>query len=478
MADDMKTTRRTFIGGAAAAAGWAAIAAPLPTAEVIRPEDFGAKGDGVANDSQAFAAMSAHVNRRGGGTIVLRKTTYLVGRQVAGEPDWAFTPGRVIELRGLRLPLVIRGNGARLKCAPGLRYGSFDRRSGAVANIPMPHSRQDVRASPYWAMIIVMDSTAPVEITDLELDGSINELRIGGGFGDSGIQISASGIFLRDNHDTETVRNVHSHHHGQDGVMVDGDDKRRARSRFEDVVCEYNGRQGMSLIGGRGYDFLRCKFNHTGRSKVASAPVAGFDIEAEGGKVNRDMTFTDCEFSNNVGCGLVADSNDSEGATFTRCRFIGTTNWSAWPRKPRFVFRGCTFVGTLVHAHVDADPNRATQFHDCRFSDDPRLSPTGEVYLAGKKHNAIVDLAESDNVQFNRCSFLLVRDGLLPWSWRALYTDCTMQQAAPIEAYPKGKYFGRSTIKGKVDMYGTIVVGTLNVNGQILTGIQLGGEPW
>jgi hypothetical protein len=331
MADDMKTTRRTFIGGAAAAAGWAAMAAPLPTGDVIRPEDFGAKGDGVANDSQAFAAMSAHVNRRGGGTIVLRKTTYLVGRQVAGEPDWAFTPGRVIELRGLRLPLVIRGNGARLKCAPGLRYGSFDRRSGAVANIPMPHSRQDLRASPYWAMIIVMDSTAPVEITDLELDGSINELRIGGGFGDSGIQIAASGIFLRDNHDTETVRNVHSHHHGQDGVMVDGDDKRRARSRFEDVVCEYNGRQGMSLIGGRGYDFLRCKFNHTGRSKVASAPVAGFDIEAEGGKVNRDMTFTDCEFSNNVGCGMVADSNDSEGATFTRCKFIGTTNWSAWP---------------------------------------------------------------------------------------------------------------------------------------------------
>jgi hypothetical protein len=260
--------------------------------------------------------------------------------------------------------------------------------------------------------------------------------------------------------------------------MIDGDDKRRARSRFENVVCEYNGRQGVSIVGGRGYDFAGCKFNHTGRSAVVSAPAAGVDIEAEGEKTNRDLTFTDCEFSNNAGCGLVADSGDSEGAVFTRCKFIGSTNWSAWPNKPGFVFRASTFVGTIVHPWADADPRRAARFDDCRFLDDPRLSPNGKVYLAGEKNHAVIDMADSTNVQFNRCSFLLTHDGLLPWSWRALYTDCVMRQAAKIESHPKGKYFGRNTIDGYVELYGTIVVGSLTQNGVEITKGPHGGDPW
>jgi hypothetical protein len=422
--------------------------------------------------------MSAHINRLGGGTIELRKATYLVGQQKPGGPDWAFEPSNIMLFTKLGLPLRIRGNGARLKCKPGLRYGTFDRATGNKIVRPMPNLRQEDRASPYWAMISVIDARAAVEISDLELDGSIGELRIGGPFGDTGIQIAASGLYLRNNLQSETVRNVSSHHHGQDGVIVDGNDKRTARSRFENVACEYNGRQGVSLVGGRGYDFIKCKFNHTGKSSVQSAPAAGVDIEAEGGKINRDFTFVDCEFSDNGGCGMVADSGDSADATFTRCRFIGSTMWSAWPNKPGFVFRSCTFVGTVVHPWPDADPRRAARFDDCRFLDDPALSPNGKIYLSGAKNHAVVDMADSTNVQFNRCSFLLTHDGLLPWSWRALYTDCVMRQAAQVQAYPKGKYFGRNSITGLVDIYGTIVVGNLTINGGLVAKGQHGGDPW
>lgn len=476
----MKFHRRAFLGGATAAIGLAAAArsAPAPGTATVRPEQFGAKGDGVTNDTDAFAAMSAHINARGGGTVELRKTTYLVGKQVSGRAEWAFEPYNIMLFSDLRLPLRINGNGARLKCQPGLRYGTFDRATGEKVVRPMPNLRQEDRASVYWAMISVVDSGGTVEISDLELDGSLEQLRIGGPYGDTGIQIPGSGLYLRGNSQSETVRNVSSHHHGQDGVMIDGDDKRGARSRFENLSCEYNGRQGLSIVGGRGYDFIKCKFNHTGKSAVMSSPAAGVDIEAEGAKTNRDFTFVDCEISNNGGCGLVADSGDSADASFTRCKFIGSTNWSAWPNKPGFVFRACTFVGTVVHPWPDPDPKRACRFDDCKFLDDPRLSPTGKVYLAGAESHAVVDMADSTNVQFNRCSFLLTHNGLLPWSWRALYTDCVMEQSAPLEAYPKGKYFGRSTIRGRVDMYGTIAVGTLIVNGQTLTATQIGGEPW
>ena len=475
----MEICRRSFLGSATAGAGAALVAMPALAADAtFTPEAFGAKGDGITNDTAAFAAMSDAVTRNGGGTILLRDVTYLVGAQSAASKGWAFTPERILWFEDLARPLVIRGNGARLKCAPGLRYGLFDRESGKAVSHPLPYYESEELASPYVAMIMVKRSQAPVEIADLELDGNLPALRIGGAYGDTGHQIPASGVFLEDNHSTETIRNLFTHHHGQDGVVINGDDQRRSGSRFDGVICAYNGRQGISLVGGRGYDFSKCQFSHTGRSKVTSAPAAGFDIEAEGTKTIRDLSFDQCEFSNNVGCGLLAEAGDSEGARFSDCRFIGTSMWSAWANKPHLSFRRCTFVGTLVHPFASADPEAGAKFRECRFLDDPALSPTGEVYLAGRARHAIVDMALSENIVFDRCAFLLSRNGLLPWSWRATYRDCTMRQAAPDTAYPRGLYLGTTTIQGSVDLYNSKVQGSLILNGQPVAPGLRGGEPW
>jgi hypothetical protein len=475
-------SRRNFLESAAAVTGASLIsdALPLRGADAATPEMFGARGDGVTNDTDAFAAMAAAINRAGGGIVALRRTTYIVGRQIP-EPNpagWAYSPAPIMQFHDLHAPLTIHGNGARLQCAKGLRYGLFDRNTGEIFHHALPYYDLRQLASPYVAMISVKNCAAPFELSDLELDGNLPNLRIGGPYGDTGYQIPAIGLFLEDNKSTETIRNLHSHHHGQDGIEINGDDRRASRSRFENVVSEYNGRQGVSVIGGRGYDFIGCKFNHTGRSSVQSAPAAGVDIEAEGSKIVRDLTFTDCEFSNNVGCGMVADAGDGAGATFTRCKFIGTTNWSAWALKPRLVFRGCLFVGTLVHPFPSRDPALAAQFHDCRFRDDPRLSPNGKVYLAGYKQHAIVDMAESDNVLFNRCSFVLTHDGLLPWSWRAIYSNCVMRQAAAAVAYPKGNYLGSSTIVGNVNLYNSKIIGMLTLNGKLIPKGLQGGKVW
>lgn len=478
----MTITRRDLLAGAAATAG-ATILLPAcaqAAAEVLTPEMFGAKGNGVTNDTEAFQAMATAISLRGGGTVSLRKTTYLVGKQTLGvDPaGWAYPTADVMDFRNLRTPLVFRGNGARLKCAAGLRYGLFDRKTGRPFIRPLPYYEGRELASPYVAMIRIRGCRAPITLSDLELDGSLAKLRIGGPYGDTGHQIPAIGLFLEDNLATETIRNLYTHHHGQDGLEINGDDRRRARSRLENVVSEYNGRQGCSIIGGRGYDFVRCKFNHTGRSAVQSAPGAGVDIEAEGVKIVRDLTFTDCEFSNNVGCGLLAEAGDGEGAVFTHCTFIGTTSWSAWPRKPRMVFRDSTFVGSAVNAQPHANPALAAQFHGCRFRDDPRLSPTGRVYGGEGKGHPIVDMGASDNVLFSRCSFVMTHAGRLPWSWRATYADCTMVQKSRETAYPKGKYLGRSTISAPADLYNSKVIGTLILNGKPVDKGLRGGEPW
>lgn len=469
----MKICRRTFIGGAAAFASGCAVSQPPAASDAVRPEDYGAKGDGTTNDTAAFVAMSAEINRRGGGTVILRRATYLVGSQAAASNGWSFEPGAIMNFRGLGQPLVIRGNGARLRCAPGLRFGAFDRGTDRPINRPLPNLRAADRASPYIAMIFAGGCSAPIEIGDLELDGGLPQLRIGGPYGDTGRQIPATGLFLQDNRGREVIRNIHTHNHALDGIIIDGDHGRRARSRFENIHSENNGRQGLSIVGGRGYDFLRCKFNSSGRSSLSSAPGAGVDIEAEGGKLNRDFTFVDCEFSSNTGPGMIAASGDSADAIFTRCRFIGSGAWSAWPNKPGFRFDDCLFVGALAHAFQDRDPSRATQFFGCTFLDDPARTPDRRIFLGGNTSGTIANLNVGENVLFDRCAFRLTANAELPWSGKAIYRDCTMSQRSPRRAYPRGTYLGRTVIDGNVALTGSDVRGEVVLNGRRIAQTRL-----
>lgn len=463
----MNIGRRGFLGGAAALLSCRASPQSALQDDALRPEDFGARGDGITNDTTPFAAMSAEIARRGGGTVVLRRTTYLVGSQSpSSNGEWSFMPSAIMSFRGLRGPLTMVGNGARLRCAPGLRFGAFDRQTGGAVNRSLPNLNAADRASPYVAMIYASNCEGPIEISDLELDGGLDRLRIGGPYGDTGRQIPGTGLFLQDNCGSEEVRNLHTHHHPLDGVMIDGADERGARSRFQGVTSEHNGRQGMSLVGGRGYDFIGCAFNRSGRSAISSAPGAGVDIEAEGGKLNRDFNFVDCEFSGNTGPGMIADSGDSADARFSRCRFTGSRAWSAWPNKPGLRFDDCIFVGALVRAFADPDPERAAQFYGCTFLDAPSASADHAVYLGGDSFGPIANLNVATNVLFDRCSFQLTAEGQLPWSLEALYLGCTMRQRSPRPAYPRGTYLGRTVIEGNVALAGSNVRGEVILNGR------------
>jgi hypothetical protein len=467
--------RRMFLAtGAAAASMPSPLLAALP---VLRPEDFGARGDGTTNDTRAFAALGAAVNRQGGGTISLRAgRTYIVGGQVRGPGRFGWNPEPILELRNLGAPLAIIGNGARLRCQSGLRFGTFDPGSDRRVDHPMPNlSRADV-ASPYRAMISIENCRASIEVRDVELDGNLAQLRIGGRYGDKGWQVPGSGLVLVGNTGAELVEGVYSHHHPLDGMTITSDAGRPNRSRVIHLASRYNGRQGLSITGGRGYDFADCEFSHTGRSAVTSPPGAGVDIEAERPPI-RDLSFTRCKFIDNVGAGLVADSGDSADARFSECLFVGTTNWSAWPRKPGLTFDRCTFVGSVVHAYPDADAARAARFTACTFTDDPKMSPTGKVYLGP---GSIVNLGASDNVMFDGCTFRLVADGTLPWSWRAIYRNCRMTQRSPKKAMTKGKYLGSTTIDGPVDLYGSMIDGVLVVNGRTIKRGPVGRDfkPW
>ena len=471
--------RRSFLGATLASAllSGRSLAQSEP---LLRPEDFGARGDGATNDSAAFSLLSARVRHMGGGTIQLAPgKTYVVGAQRRGA-DRAFSPSPLLTFENLERPLTIIGNGARLRAEAGLGFGAFDPHTRLPVQRQMPNVQEPDRASPYLAMILVRGARSPVIISDIELDGNVAGLLIGGRWGDTGYQVPGSGIALYENLAEERISNVFSHHHPLDGVMIDGAELRNARSHFTRLVCQGNGRQGLSLVGGSGYDFEDFDFSRTGQSGVQSAPGAGVDIEAENHKRIRDVTFARCKFRDNAGPGLIGEGGDSSGVSFADCEFVGTTDWAAVPNRPRFSFDRCTFAGTVIQAHASAVPAEATKFRQCRFTDNPKMSPTGDLFVGGKAGDGIVNLGSSDNIQFDRCVFDLDHRGVLPWSWRAIYQDCTMGQASSTPAMTKGKYLGNNVIDGPVELYGSMIVGTLILNGKSVPKGPVGSDfvPW
>jgi hypothetical protein len=448
------------------------IAGEARAQSVLTPEMFGAKGDGRTNDSDAFSALARRVNENGGGTILLRKTVYIVGQQVrprTATKDWALEPTPLLHLANCRNTVVIEGNGACLRSARGLRFGTFHHKSLAISRRPMPNYRAEERTTPYSYMILVENCTGSVTISDLELDGSLESHVVGGPYGDTGWQIPATGLFMRNNSGPELLRNIYSHHHAQDGIIIDGLDAIESsakRREIENATCTYNGRQGLSIVGGRGYRFKNCRFEHTGRAGIASQPGAGVDIEAEGGKKIRDLLFLDCLFNNNHGCGMIADSGDSANLAFERCTFRGETAWSAWPAKPSVVFRHCFFQGAVVRTFPSALPQLATQFISCTFLDyDPQI-PNARLYLGDGKSGPIVNANIGENVLFDRCSFRLKRLGVLPWTIRSLYKDCRMEQKSPTASYPRGTYRGHTYIAGNATVQPSVIEGTLVLNGK------------
>ncbi|MGI4730522.1 MAG: hypothetical protein ACRYFW_02095 [Janthinobacterium lividum] len=460
-------SRRQMLGAAVAgpltALAAQAQAAP-PAGRVFTPELYGAKGDGVTNDTAAFRLMSEAMTAAHGGVISLRAVTYIVGTQrhdPASPDSYAYAPSPIIDLKGCSAPVRIEGNGARLRCAPGLRFGVFDPVSGARVDRKMPNMLAQGRASPYHCMIWIERCAAGVTIEHLELDGASAAAVIGGQWGDTGWQIPATGMYLLDNGGPLLVRGVHTHHHLQDGMMISATPARAGETRrFERVRADHNARNGCSVIGGDGWTFEDCRFTDSGRSVIWSMPGVGVDLEAERGPI-RDVAFSRCTFANNVCPGMVADSGDTARARFADCTFVGTTAWAAWPDKPFFSFERCVFVGAICRAHTSDDPHAATHFRHCIFTDDPRRSPTGKVYSAGP----IADLSDGKNVRFDGCSFLVAHGSALPWSAHAIYADCTMRQVNGKQGYPRGTYLGNGSIVGDVDLAQSTIAGTLKVNG-------------
>ncbi len=388
--------------------------------------DFGAKGDGTTNDSAAFRAAAKALTEAGGGVLNIPKGTYVVGGQTHEDGKYPYHRAeRILDLNGLD-GVVIDGHGATLRLVPGLHYGSFDKSTGERIDPAMPFLDRDCHVS-VGSMISLRECRNAI-VRDLELDGNNGSLILGGQWGDTGRQMEGYGICMYGNSQV-LMENIHTHHHGLDGIIAGWTGLKETDPPtphlLRNIRSEYNGRQGLSWVGGRGMTVVNSQFNHTGRGGVASSPTAGLDIEAED-SVCRDGLFVHCEFINNGGCGVVSDSGDGGYTRFVDCTMWGTTSFSVWTNKPGIRYEQCAFYGSVVHGAGSPDPEKATQYRNCLFED--REYPGKGVYRSA----AVIECGGGDNILYENCTIRATGTRTL-WidggTTREIFRGCTVTNA-------------------------------------------------
>lgn len=402
----------------------------------VTPEQFGAVGFPLSvNDAPALHSMGAALSAVGRGVgDCYPGRTYMVGggqvvspgHQAAG---YSFPPvyDYVLELAACTGPVTLRLNGATFKCVDGVKYGTFND-DGTSKGTP-PGSLTGGLAAPYNAMIAVRNCSGTIRIEQGVLNGNIANITLGGFYGDNGRQLPYTGLFIQNNTGPVIIDGIESHHHGLDSLIIDGPGLPNVREGGVVRNCNFhNSGRGNSFVGGNGWHFDNTKFDGSAQDLGAmtyTGPGAGLDVEAEGGKWVKNLTWTRCQFIDNHSFGVNAPVDTSGFAStfhFEECKFVGVTGWACWVYAPRVTYERCLFVGAIVGMFPSTAPNTptsATKFKKCVFDYNAALTPDGVTKpftnggeLAAAKY---MDYTFGDaNISFEECAVLCSTDTSSP----------------------------------------------------------------
>ncbi len=402
-------------------------------------KDFGAKGNGVTNDHQAFEEAANYINRRKGNvTLRIPSGTYLIGKQIRDYSGKNYLIGKdALALYNCKNVKIIGGSKVILKYRNGLKYGTFNPQTGKVYRHKMPF--KDRRYTAQIGHAILLSDCRNIQVINIEVDGNSQNLKLGGRFGDKGTQLSHYGAQIVRSK-TILFKGCNFHHLALDGIKVTNTGINNDNIELIDSKFNYNGRQGLSWIGGNGLRAMNCDFSHTGKGGISSSPAAGVDIEASGKFIIRNGSFINCHLVNNNGCGMVADMGPSSNVSFSGCTFWGVSSWSIWVKKPNFTFKNCNIYGSFVHGYITDRMDEATKFYECQFEDKPYQSkgPYGGFLLECDKQKLMI---------FEDCSFTSNKKKTIWYNGRASqpnakaqFTGCTFNVRN--RNLKQGDYFG------------------------------------
>ncbi len=437
--------------------------------------EFGAVGNGITNNTAAFQKASKFLQEHGG-VLVIDSGVYIVGRQrlsgsyLAGA---SYFTEPVFQFKDAQKPIEIIGRRAVLKAVAGLKYGSFNPVTGKKDSI-----RKEGNNSSYYASgvaFITAVGCASIKVSGLELDGNSSSMDIGPAFGPEGIQISALGISLFNNRYAE-IADCYIHHCALDAIIVAWTGLKETDPLYPHIIrnvkAVYNGRQGISWVGGNSLTVTNSEFSSTGKTLnrgkyVVSQPAAGIDIEIEN-SIIKNGTFRNCIIADNTGPGLSTIAHATKNVKFEKCTFIGTTNSAAYPKSEQMSFDSCTFIGKVERIYGSTDLSKVISFSHCKFTFDTSLSPNGQVF------GDHCEFYEGRNVVFKHCLFDAGKRALPVFNQQELtFEDCSFLQNSSHNFFASATFTGVNKIEirggGKLDAREMILRGKLIYNKQQIT---------
>lgn len=395
---------------------------------VINVTWFGAKGNNNPNDAEnnTVAFNKASVVLWGvGGELVIPSGIYYVGSQSntrpastlfpdtlfwTGENVARFRYGRtIIDIRDcVDNPVRIKGNGAVLKYRPDMLFGAWQ---GPInGNVqpyyasPLPsEGAGNVYKSDVGVMINLIKNTS-VEIEGVVLDGNIQNQLIGGQWGDSGYQCEHIGIRATGN-EQMSLTGLEVRNFGLDGVYLTeslaiyAEIPSWERPLVTVLNCNVhnNGRQAMSVAGGKGLYIANSRFNdtgNTGHSGWVASLGAGIDFETESGVSIEQVEIVNCEFSGNQGAGVIMTplTPPIRDLKVDKCKFvsIGGISRCFYGKVPNMRFNDCEFIGFVEASYTGLGTNlisnlsnvdKLAKFNRCTFKD--AMNSPSDSYLNG-----------------------------------------------------------------------------------------------
>lgn len=437
-------------------------------------KEFGAQKNGSFNNTEAFQKASQWLSKNGG-TLIIDPGVYLVGRQSltrnysAGS---AYFDDPILSFSDVQHPIIIKGYGACLRAVSGLKYGSFNPLTGKKDSLRKEGNRSSYYASAFTFINAI--NCRSVYITGIELDGNCGSLDIGPAFGAEGIQLSATGIRLYGNQNANVV-DCNIHHCALDGILIGWPNLKDSAPLYphfiKNVKSNFNGRQGISWVGGNSLQVVNSDFSFTGQAennglKVVSKPSAGIDIEVEESIIKNGL-FHGCTIYNNSGPGLSSIGHNTYDIKFVKCKFIGTVNSASYPKSQCFSFDSCLFVGKVERIFGSSDKEKAIVFRHCLFTMDKKHSPNQKVY------GEFCEFYEGSNVVFEDCLFDAANKRLPVFSNQEItFINCTFKQNNTSNFKASAYFLGRTNIilkgSGILDKSEAHIIGKCVYNGKNL----------
>ncbi len=284
---------------------------------------YGARGDGVTDDYDAFQRMAAEISNY---RYIKRKIVYF--------PRGTYHINRYASAGG---PGANGNQNIRLAKASNF---SLIGCTGSVVSFKGDFTiTNDKSSGQSWysyrhQLGFELRHSTNFRISGLELYGNVDKMsRPPSPDGKPLSETSSHGIQTHASSNYE-LSHLKIHHFACDGLFIGGEFNADRNGTIHDVDSYNNARQGMSIMQARTFRITRSSFRNTGitgGSYPTHAPAAGVDIEPDGtpaeGVTARtgDIVFDACRFVNNKGSQFVGGDNgrNTENVTIRNSEIVG-----------------------------------------------------------------------------------------------------------------------------------------------------------